>query len=416
MSWDRFLSAGDAYAREKLLSAEGFDAAWSMLFPADATAWMRRVTSRGALGEMARQWGNVWWNYLCARVGVPPSQLTTPEALCVIHLGCDALRTSARVRSVFLAVMFQLVVTERHDQMLCSIDGDPVSPPFYSNYVSRSKLGSTFSLRTLMACESEYACAKRTVDRFRGVKGRVVAEIYAPCGAELIRLGRTKLKRFKCARCSASRPRPGCKKCTRLQEHNPEGVVSYFDERRTYTPVKDVQTVCGDVVFVTAKRLQRGDVVLEHTKDGDRKLFLETKVFTTSKTLMLNLRDATTGAKSVWQRPAKSMVPVMPCHPDTVQMMTDNAEVVHGMGVSVHPDKVCESWSLPAQRFYRAATSPVQLKCLKGAHLIEYAVWRSLAGLVKHLLPKRTPLHVRKAMNISDTHCLHHKNHAFVRR
>jgi hypothetical protein len=311
--------------------------------------------------------------------------------------------------------MLQLVATERHDQMLCSIHGDPTSPPFYSNYVSRSKLGSTFSLRTLMACESEYACAKRTVDRFRGVKGRVVAEIYAPGGAELIRLGRTKLKRFKCARCSASRPRPGCNKCTRLQELNPEGVVSYFDERRTYTPVKDVQTVCGDVVFVAAKRLERGDVVLEHTKDGDRKLFLETKVFTTSTTLMLSLRDATTGAKSVWQRPAKSMVPVMPCHPDTVRMMTDNAEVVHGMGVSVHPDKVCESWSLPAQCFHRAATSPVQLKCLKGAHLKEYAVWRSLAAIVKHLLPEQTPLYVRKAISISDTHCLHHKDHAFVR-
>ena len=277
MSWDSFLSLGDAYARGSLLCARGFDAAWAFLFSKRRRRGCEAVRRRES-STRSRANGETCGGVTCARVSAARLRggLTNVEVACVVHLGCEALRTSARARSVFLAVMFQLVVSERHDQMLCSIRGDPECPPFYADYVSRSRVGSTFSLRSLLRCEDQYACAKRTVDRFRGVKGRVVAEVYAPGGAELIRLGRTKLKRFMCARCSAKRPRPGCKRCTRLQERNPCGIVSYFGQSRTYTPAEDVQTVCGDAVFVAVEHLKEGDVVLQHTKRGSFRLRVTT--------------------------------------------------------------------------------------------------------------------------------------------
>lgn len=414
MSWDSFLSLGDAYARGSLLGARGFDAAWAFLFSEETTAWMRGCASPGELDKIARQWGDVWWRYLCARVGAPHDGLASVEAACVVHLGCEALRTSARARSVFLAVMFQLVVSERHDQMLCSIRGDPECPPFYADYVSRSKVGSTFSLRSLLRCEGQYACAKRTVDRFRGVKGRVVAEIYAPGGAELIRLGRTKLKRFLCARCSAKRPRPGCKRCTRLQERNPKGIVSYFGHHRTYTPVEDVQTVCGDAVFVAVKHLNEGDVVLWHTKRGSCRLRVTKIARTADNNVTFSLRDAV-GNVLRWQRAAKSVVPVLPCRPDAAKMMRERPDVVHGMGMSVHPDKISEQWTREETTEVPAMT-PLRLTSLRGKHLTEYAMWRSLAAIVEHLLPQHTPEHAKNAIRTADTHCLHHENCTFAVR
>ena len=415
MSWNSFLSLGDAYARGSLLGALGFDAAWAFLFSEETTAWMRGCASPGELDKIARQWGDVWWRYLCACVGAPHDGLTNAEAACVVHLGCEALRTSARARSVFLAVMFQLVVSERHDQMLCSIRGDPKCPPFYADYVSRSKVGSTFSLRSLLCCEDQYDCAKRTVERFRGVKGRVVAEVYAPGGAELIRLGRTKLKRFMCARCSAKRPRPGCKRCTRLQERNPGGIVSYFGQHRAYTPAEDVQTVCGDAVFVAVEQLKEGDVVLQHTKTGSRRFRVTTVARSAGNTVAFHLCDAASGAVLRWQRPVKSVVPVLPCRPDAAEMMLERPEVVHGMGMSVHPDKISEKWTREETTGV-LATTPLRLTSLKGKHLTEYAMWRSLAAIVQHLLPEHTPKRVKDAIRTADTHCLHHENCTFAER
>jgi hypothetical protein len=415
MSWDAFLSLGDAYARGSLLCARGFDAAWAFLFSEETTAWMRGCASPRELDKIALEWGDVWWRYLCARVGAPSDGLTSVEAACVVHLGCEALRTSARARSVFLAVMFQIVVSERHDQMLCSIRGDPAHPPFYADYVSRSKVGSTFSLRSLLRCEGQYACAKRTVDRFRGVKGRVVAEVYAPGGAELIRLGRTKLKRFLCARCSAKRPRPGCKRCTRLQERNPGGIVSYFGHHRTYTPAEDVQTVCGDAVFVAVEHLKEGDVVLSHTKTGSRRLRVTAVARADGNTVAFHLCDAASGAELRWQRAVKSVVPVLPCRPDATEMMRERPDVVHGMGMSVHPDKISEKWTREETTGV-PATTPLRLTSLKGKHLTEYAMWRSLAAFVQHLLPEHTPKRVKDAIRTADTHCLHHENQTFTQR
>lgn len=414
MLWDLFLSLGDAHARGELLRAPGFDAAWAFLFSRETTAWMRGCTCPRDLDEIALQWGDVWWRYLCARVGAPHEGLTEVEAACVVHLGCEALRASARARSVFLAVMLQLVVSERHDQMLCSIRGDPTCPPFYANYVSRSKIGSMFSLRSLMLCEDQYACARRTVDRFRGVKGRVVAEIYAPGGAELIRLGRSKLKRFMCARCSSKRPRPGCKKCTRLQERNPRGIVSYFGQHREYASAEDVQTVCGDAVFVAVEHLKKDDVVLHHTKTGLRKFcVVALRVSSVNNTVVVTLCDVASGSVAQWQRAVKSVVPVLPCPPDTAKMMQERPDVVHGMGVSVHPDKINEKWSREetAESFPAAATTPLRLKSLEGKHLTEYAMWRSLAAFVEHLLPKHASKHAKDAIRTADTHCLHHDSH-----
>ena len=415
MSWDLFLSLGDAYARDRLLGARGFDAAWAFLFSDETTAWMRGCASSVELDKIARQWGDVWWRYLCARVGAPSEGLTKVEAACVVHLGCEALRTSARLRSVFLAIMFQLVVSERHDQMLCSIRGDPACPPFYADYVSRSKVGSMFSLRSLLRCEDQFNCAKRTVERFRGVKGRVVAEVYAPGGAELIRLGRTKLKRFKCARCSAKRPRPGCKKCTRLQERNPCGIVSYFGQHRAYTPAEDVQTVCGDAVFVAAERLKEGDVVIRHTKTGSRRFRVAAAGRKSGSTVAFDVCDMVSGAVLQWQRPVKSVVPTLPCRPDAVEMMQERPDVVHGMGMSVHPDKISEKWTRETITEVPART-PLKLSSLEGNCLTEYAMWRSLAAIVEHLLPEHTPYRVKDAIRTADTYCLHHENCTFAER
>ena len=244
-----------------------------------------------------------------------------------------------------------------------------------------------------------------------------MAEIYAPGRGELIRMGRTKLKRFMCARCSAKRPRPGCKRCTRLQEHNPNGLVSYFNQHRVYMSVEDVQTVCGDIVFVPAKHLKQGDVIVEHSAAHSRRHVVTGVERGASHNIRLTLSDASTKLRSVWRRDAKCMLPVLPREPDNANMMRDNAAVVHGMGMSVHPDKISEGWMDASFTLTPPpTTSPLRLSSLSGGHLKEYAMWRCLVAVVQHLVAAKAPSSIQNALRAADTQCLHHEQITFCQR
>lgn len=417
MRWHELLCVGDAYANDRMCTATGFQNAWRALFPSKIAAWLREHVCESDMDAMAFEWAEVWWNYLCALQGVPADTLTPEEAMCVVHMGCRALSTSAKCRSVFLAVLFQIAVSERHDQMLCSISGDPRQPPFYSEYVSRSKMGSTFSLRSLLECESSYECARRTVAKFRGVRGRVVAEVYAPDGVELVRLGRTKLKRFMCAKCASSRPRSECRLCTRMQEHSREGMVAYFGQNRAYNLVSDVQTVCGDVVFVPVEKLKLGQTVLLHDNYETRRLRVVSAVAQPDNTVAVTC-STKSGKHLRLKRRSKAVLPVLPCPPDSVKMMRENPLVVHGMGLSVHPDKMDvmlarnkakksdKPLAIPASGV-AATSSQIRIKDFRGRHAKDYAMWRSVAAFVACQTPKNAPKHLRDAFKIVETHCLH---------
>jgi len=178
-----------------------------------------------------------------------------------------------------------------------------------------------------------------------------------------------------------------------------------------------VQTVCGDVVFVMVKDLKEGDVVLEHDKSGSFNMRVVSVACLPCGRLRVSLSDKL-GRTAAWDRMPKSVAPVVPCRPDTAKMMRENPDVVHGMGMSVHPDKISERWSDDklSCSYPTAALTPIQLSSLKGKHLKEYALWRSLAAMVRHLLPKEAPKHARDALAVTNTHCLHHHDHSFAKR
>ena len=426
MLWTSFLRVGDAYAADRMTTADGFRYAWRALFPSEIADWLPEHAGESDMNAMAAQWADVWWHYLCGLQGVPPDSLSEEEAMCVVHLGCESLSSSARRRSVFLAVLFQIAVAERHDQMLCGISGNPKQPPFYSDYISRSKMGSMFSLRSLLECENRYECARRTVSRFRGVRGRVVAEVYAPGGEELVRLERTKLKRFMCAKCATTRARSDCRLCTRMQESSRDGLVGYFGQNRAYNLVPDVQTVCGDVVFVPVEKLRSGQTVGLHDGDGAKWLRVVQVVCLPDKTVSVLCRGQ--GDKQVHlSRRLKAVLPVLPSAPDCVRMMRENPRVVHGMGLSVHPDRMEKMLARnktkkPSKVSLQdtpppfARKSKIHIKEFKNRHVKDYALWRSLVAVVACHLPKNAPKHVHDSMRVAETHCLHLSKSSFKKR
>lgn len=382
--WNALLSVGDAYAEKCLLRATGVRAAWRLLMPADAMVWFEaQQWSDAELARVGKQWGQVWWRYLRSLCGAQHAPATPKATVCLAEAGFALLRTDARARSTFAAILLQLASQGRHDQSVCSLRADPLAPPFYDLYVSRSHTASVLSLRGLMKCEHAYACAKRAVDKFRDVQGRVVAEIAQGEGVNFMRRPRSKLKRFKCAACT-KHVKSRCRKCTRLQPQNTHGLVEYWGHHHQWVPAPDVHTVCSDVVFVPAQKLTPGTRVVhnglpytvrdvEITKDVSADSLKEKKI--------VRLRLQSWSAEKNIAVPRNSMLAVRR-REEGFQMLRDTPELVHTMRVSVNLD---DAWRKRAPR-PPPTLSPHRLAPLRvtsptaAEEVWSYAVWRSLAG------------------------------------
>ena len=336
--WKSLLLVGDRHARGALFTEAGLRAVWRVLMPSDAVDWLQEQPASPSLSLAMHKFGEIWWGYLCWLRQNEYGDVA-PHTASVVEFGCAQLRASPRCRSAFAALLFQLVVTERHDQSVCSVQRDPCRPPFYDHRVSRSKVASMFSLSDLLCCEERYACARRTVEMFRGIRGRLVAEVYDAGGTELIRRPRSKLRRWCCSKCE-KKPRSNCTRCTRLQEHTPDALVSYYGHNHDWVPVADVQTVCGDVLFVPSKAVRPGAVVASHGESGAEHWTVVKTTRGANEGVKLtghsSKGDSTTKA---WCGDSKSVVPVLPCASDCARMLSENPFLVRGMCMSVSVDK-----------------------------------------------------------------------------
>lgn len=391
-------------------------AMWDMLVPQVGVDWFnRQAWSAEDFDRMLQQFADVWWHYLLAlpvnAKGKKEVALTPQKIVCLVEAGCLRLKKCLRMRSVFVAVLFQLAVTGRHDQSACGVMADPACPPFYGKYVNRCHLGSMFSLKALIAKEKDYACARTTVNRFRGVRNRVVAEIFDTQGKELIRRPRSKIKRFKCLKCS-ERLKPGCTRCTRLQEHNSGGVISYYDHNHEWKCVADAQTVCSDVEFLRCNSVRMGSRIVH-----DGKLWtLNKRARTRDKddTVILHLRQYTGKDATVsLQRHSKSLLAVASHSPDCYQMMRDNPDVVHSMCLSVLVDAElaikCDAQSANTFVKYKRA-SPIRIRNKDNTHAVAmYAVWRSLVSVVAFahsMQGKKLSQKMQRTLALAKTHYL----------
>ena len=403
------LLVGDAYARGALLGGAGVRAAWRMLMPEDAVRWFAaQPWTEAALARLGARWGEVWWRYLRAFCGLQPrdaggacpassassasSALSARDVVCVVEAGHAQLLACARTRSAFAAVLLQLALTERHDQSLCSLRGDPSRPPFYDQYVDRSHTGSLFSLRTLLQCEDRYTCARRAVDKFRGVQGRLVAEILDDSGAEFIRRPRSRVKRFTCAKCARRRYPPPCRRCTRLQSDHPRALLAYWGHTRAWVPVPDAHTVCGDVAFVCARSVPVGARVVHagahwtlakkaRRRDDDPEIVLHLTPEDPKDPKDPEDPEDPGRAPVVLCRGPKSVLAVLPERLDCFEMLRDDARVVHGMRTSVNLDTAWRRRS-GTRKGGQYATTPLRVASpAAGAPVWGYAVWRSLVAV-----------------------------------
>ena len=410
--WSCFLRAGGAWRDDD--SPGALRALWCLLVPDDGFAWFERQTwSTFELTAMFEQFCDVWWRYCAALPGARVGELHQPtDVLRVVDIACEQLRCRSRTRSVFVAVLFQLAVTLRHDQSTCCVNADLTRPPFYSHYVNRAHVGSMFSLRTLIDCETRYACARRTVAKFRGVKGRVVAEVFDVRGKELIRRPRSKIKRFTCSKCSV-KVRPRCKRCTRMQELDPQRLISYYGHHHEWVSVPDAQTVCGDVEFVAAGKVLPTSTVV-HAGESWRVVKRARGRDDCGKAgkVVLHLErqsDAQTQRAQLSCAP-KSIVVVRPCASDCYEMMRDNASVVHGMCMSVPLDRTwrdrCSADDL-SQPYEEHPLKIVDARDV--AQVARYAAWRSVVAVVAFILGEDAATHpvCEAALRAATTHALY---------
>ena len=333
-----------AFARCGACSCRTTPCGGLFLSPGPTRRWRGWAPDGGKCG------GDTCWRL----AGCSTASLSARDKVCVAEAGYAQVVQCAAMRSVLVATLLQLAMTERHDQSLCSLRADPARPPFYDQYVDRGHIGSLFSLRSLLQCEDRYACAKRAVNKFRGVQGRLVAEILDGTGKEFIRRPRSQIRRWTCARC-ASRAQPRCRRCTRLQSDHPHALLAYWGHSRTWVSVSDAHTVCGDVEFVCADAVAPGARV---SHDGVSCTLAKKARGRDDTEVLLHLN--TLGAKDptppvVLHRAPKSVVAVFPTPPDCFEMMRDQPEVVHHMRTSVNMDKV---WRRHAARTLRATKLP----------------------------------------------------------
>ena len=385
--WNFLLACGDAYAGHALLRAAGVRAAWKMLMPADAAAWfVAQPWSDAQLARVGKQWGQVWWRYLRSLCGVRAAPLPPAGVVCLVEAGFTLLRTDPRARSTFAAILLQLALQGRHDQSVCCLRANPLAPPFYDLYVDRSHTASLVSLRSLLGCEHTYACAKRAVDKFRRVQGRVVAEIAQGGGVDFMRLPRSKVKRFKCAGCT-KHVKSRCKKCTRLQPQNKEGLVEYWGHHRQWVPAADVHTVCADVEFVPVHKMP---ALARVAHGGNTYTFRKAHVepvedpVEPTKPARVRVRLEGTGQPDLTlEVPRHSMLAVVGEQEDGFAMLRDQPQVVHTMRVSVNLD---QTWrKRRPQRRTRLSphrTVPLRVAAPTAAEQVwSYALWRGLAGV-----------------------------------
>ena len=365
------VSVGDAY--HDLDAEPGLRALWRLALPDDAVSWLEALPA-GSVGldKAASAFANVWWVYaktflydvassvMGAEVEKTTAAPTVLEFSALVELAAHKMARSAKMRGRFLALLFQVVVSDRHDQSASYILGDPLEP--FSHYVSRSKIGALFSLRALLPLENDYVPAARAVSLFRKSSGKnPVAHQRAADHLQLEIPLRKRLFVYHCAQCAGRKGRAqfGCSKCGgRMKEGDSKELVRVWGAQRAHVPKPDVWTVLADVEAkpawapskkknktTSASALKVGDVIPVHGPSG-RENWKVTAIGMRPCVQKITAFAAWKGFKREFEYDKTETVLTLSQNrvgekkrKGVVRMLEEHPELLHEATLSVHLDK-----------------------------------------------------------------------------
>lgn len=415
----RLVTVGDSY--HDLDAESGLRALWTLALPGDAVSWLEAIPAGSVgLNKAASAFADVWWVYAktflydvaSSGMGAGFGKMTAaPTALrfsALVELAAHKMARSAKMRGRFLALLFQVVVSDRHDQSTSYILGDPSEP--FSHYVSRSKIGALFSLRALIPLEKEYVPAARAVSLFRKSSGKnPVAHQRASDDLQLEIPLRKRLFVYHCAQCAGRKGRAqfGCPKCGgRMKEGDPKELVRVWGAQRAHVPKPDVWTVLADVdakpawtplkrknKTTSASALNMGDVILVHGPSG-RESWKVTAIGVRPCAQKITVFAAWKGFKREFEYDKIETVLTLTQNrvgekkqKGVVRMLKEHPELLHEATLSVHLDKHLKHRAASTATV-QWATEPVYVRTgedgdiLDESELKRYLIWRCAVGLV----------------------------------
>jgi len=426
----RLVGVGDAY--HDLDAETGLRALWRLALPDDAVSWLRETFPCGetaaskGLDKAASAFADVWWVYtktflydvassvMGKGVGKTTAAPTALRFSALVELAAHKMARSAKMRGRFQALLFQVVVSDRHDQSTSYILGDPSEP--FSHYVSRSKIGALFSLRALLPLENEYVPAARAVSLFRKSSGKnPVAHQRAADGLQLEIPLRKRLFVYHCAQCAGRKGRAqfGCSRCGgRMKEGDSKELVRVWGPQRAHVPKPDAWTVLADVEAkpawaqskkkneaIHASALKVGDVIPVHGPSGRedwRVNALGVRPCVGKITAFAEWRgfkhefeyDKTETVLTLCQnRVGKTK------RRGVVRMLKEHPELLHEATLSVHLDKHLKRRAASAAAV-QWTTESVYVRTgedggvLDESELKRYLIWRCAVGMVLAVEPE----------------------------
>ena len=422
----RLVGVGDAY--HDLDAETGLRALWRLALPDDAVSWLEALpVGSVGLNKAASAFADVWWIYtktflydvassvMGAGVGKTTAAPTALRFSALVELAAHKMARSAKMRGRFQALLFQVVVSDRHDQSTSYILGDPSEP--FSHYVSRSKIGALFSLRALVSLEKDYVPAARAVGLFRKSSGKnPVAHQRAADGLQLEIPLRKRLFVYHCAQCAGRKGRAQfhCPRCGgRMKEGDPKELVRVWGSQRAHVPKPDAWTVLADVEakpawapskkknkLMSALALKVGDVIPVHGPSG-REDWRVTALGVRPCVQKITAFAAWKGFKREFEYDKTETVLTLSqnvCVGKTkrkgvVRMLKEHPELLHEATLSVHLDKHLKHRAAFASAV-EWATDPVYVRTkedggvLDESELKRYLVWRCAVGMVLAVEPE----------------------------
>lgn len=250
-TWDRLLRFGSVCATNKLYSEEGVRRLSSLLLPDGVLLWLISLPASSSFAVSMRSFVDVWCTYCGALAHCDYNSMDKRSKFLVLNLVCDDIESGGTTGNVFASLLMQCLVSNRHDQSLCSVIAD-TEHVGYAKRVDRAKPGVLVSSSALLRHEALYPIAKKAMDRFRTPLERAVWQVKSSKSATtFLRVARGRLYRFPTNSGVSSRLHPTTNE-----------IRYWSSELEKYVPKSEFYTTVDGVSFKKAYQLKTGDPVI----------------------------------------------------------------------------------------------------------------------------------------------------------
>lgn len=387
-TWDRLVRFGSSCEDVGMFSENTVYLFGALVLPNTVMPWLK---NQKKLTADMRRFARLWCSYCGAVAHCSFTKLDQKSKLLVVNVVCDDIMNGGRTGNVFVSLFFQLLVTSRHDQSVCSVVAN-VEKVGYAHRVDRAKPGVLVSSKALLRREAEYTAANRALVKFRKPLERVVWLIKGNENATtFLRNTRGRLHCFTDFSGNVSRLDPITNE------------IRYWSaENEKFMPRDEFFTTLDGVVLKKAAAIKAGDTLLLQIHAGEKERCKARKVFVDKRTNTVQLVvEADQCTKTI--RKAKHDYVLMHVHngvDNIFKLLEECPDVVNTLCMSVgHPSQYMAKRKFKIDKM-DCETAKMNLT------FEQYVIWRCAVALVVSSLKRRFRVRALKYEKLARMHLL----------